>query len=124
MVGCPTPFGVAGIRGAQQRFVGGDAGFDRGTRHRTHRGDQVGKPGVDGPRRCLGDDVGAEFGALIDPGAQNADVVGVKCARWRHLQAPVAVDQPPDEFAVRAFARDDHGAVVAAAQCVLAKVQT
>ena len=79
--------------------------------------------GIDRLRRGFFLDLDAELGALVDPGAENSDLFIGERAGGRHLQAAVAIHEAADEFACGAVARDDHRAVIAAAERVLALVE-
>jgi len=78
---------------------------------------------IDGLRRSVILDLDTEVGALVDPGAEDSDLLIWERTSGRHLQAAVAVDEPTDKFAFGAVARDDDRAIIAAPQSVLPLVE-
>ena len=78
---------------------------------------------IDRLRRSVILDLNAEIGALVDPGAEDSDLLIWETTGGRHLQAAVAIDEPADKFAFGAVAWDDDRAIIAAPQCVLPLVE-
>ena len=131
-------FQIAGIGGVHQRGGAGSVGrlrerFVGG--QRLADGRQV--LAVDGIEERLNLGVGGlllfahgpigaarHVGALVDPGAQDADVFGRQRTGGRHLQAGVGTGQAQDQLALGAVAGNDDSSVVAAAERVLAQIET
>ena len=102
--------------GADQPFHGfGVAGADGRDQRRELR--------IDGFRRGVILDLNAEIGTLVDPGAEDSDLLIRERTGGRHLQSAVTIDEPANEFAFGAAARNDDWAIIAAAERILALVE-
>ena len=116
--GTRAVFGVDESGVGFQKFldVSGGAGANGGDEGRDFR--------VDGRRRGFLFDLGAEVGALIDPGFQERDFLFRQRACWGHLQAAIAIHDAANQLALGALAGDDDGTIIAAAHRVLPLVET
>src|SRR5262249_23306380 len=103
--------------------VFGDQLLDRASIIRAHGRYEIRYFGIDGFRGSVFLYLDTEVGPLIDPGAQDSDLVFGERTSRRHLQSAVAVHQAPDKLAFRALARNDNRPVVTAPKGVLALVE-